>query len=45
MIEPNVGNTADDINSGGVPGGPALLGLLALMFIIIPVIIFAKSAR
>lgn len=40
-----VGNTADDVTGGGVPGGPAMLMLLALLFIVIPVIIFARNSR
>lgn len=28
-----------------VPGGPAMLGLLALLFIIIPVVVFARNAK
>lgn len=28
-----------------IPGGPAMLGILALLFIVIPVIIFARAAK
>jgi len=39
-----VGGGADDITYGGVAGGAAMLGLLAMLFIVIPVVIFAKAA-
>jgi len=35
----------DDVTYGGVPGGAALLGILALLFIVIPVVLFAKAAK
>lgn len=40
-----VGGGNDDITGGGIPGGPAMLGIMALMFIVIPVIIFARAAK
>lgn len=39
-----VGGGDDDTTGAGVPGGPAMLLLLGLLFIVIPVVIFAKAA-
>jgi len=39
-----VGGGADDTVGAGVPGGAAMLLLLAMLFIVIPVVIFAKAA-
>jgi len=38
------GAGVDNFTYGGIPGGPAMLLLIALLFIVIPVVIFAKAA-
>ena len=36
---------ANNVANSGIPGGVAMLGILALLFIVVPVIIFARSAK
>ena len=41
-------NTSDmdvETTAPGIPGGPAMLLILSLLFIIIPVVLFAKAAK
>ena len=38
-------DAAGDKTAPGIPGGPAMLMILGLLFIVVPVIIFARAAK
>ena len=39
-----VGGGDDDFVASGIPGGPAMILVMGMLFIVIPIIIFAKAA-